>query len=328
MKEYSDLAVAAELLSDPATSASDLALIAQHQPSLHAGVALHPAAYDDLLIWLDEQGNPDLSRIVEQRRIADAAVPTPRQELSQADFEEPATQVISTIPVAATPTIAQVGLAKPVKQHSGKSWLAGVAVGAVIAAVGYAGWATNGFGLLADDGEAQTVALELSGSDNALPTTGEESDATAEPPIVVANETIVTGEPPVETVTIAPPVVTETVTESIDTEAQARQSLLEISGNHDGLADNYFVALSTKQSGTVWEGKTWTYSDIWNEFQQLQNTHGDVTVVDPTPYTNLSGEWFMSILRTNFTNRETAQVWCDARHLGEDYCQPVHFEFH
>lgn len=68
MKDYSDLAVAAESLSDPATSASDLALIAEYQPSLHSGVAMHPAAYGDLLDWLDEQGNPQLSRIVIQRR--------------------------------------------------------------------------------------------------------------------------------------------------------------------------------------------------------------------------------------------------------------------
>ena len=57
MIDYADFATAARAVIDPTTSAADLATIAELQPGLWAQIAGHPAAYPDLLDWLDSVGD-------------------------------------------------------------------------------------------------------------------------------------------------------------------------------------------------------------------------------------------------------------------------------
>jgi len=71
MSDMTDLATAASAIIDPATSAADLAIIAEVHPSLRTAIALHPAAYPGLLDWLDALGDPVLSAAVASRRASD-----------------------------------------------------------------------------------------------------------------------------------------------------------------------------------------------------------------------------------------------------------------
>jgi len=56
MADFSDLVTATKAVVDPATSAEDLAQIAQAQPSLRGYVAAHPNVYQGLLDWLKQTG--------------------------------------------------------------------------------------------------------------------------------------------------------------------------------------------------------------------------------------------------------------------------------
>lgn len=58
MTDWSNSDYARAALADPRLPDFELAAIAAAQPSLWPQVALHPAAYPDLLAWLAEQGVP------------------------------------------------------------------------------------------------------------------------------------------------------------------------------------------------------------------------------------------------------------------------------
>lgn len=63
-----DLSVASNLVADATTSDVDLAEIARSFPTLRVAVAKHPAAYDSLLDWLVERGDPAVIDAVNERR--------------------------------------------------------------------------------------------------------------------------------------------------------------------------------------------------------------------------------------------------------------------
>ena len=70
-------AVSAQLaLVDPTTSPTTLAAIAQAFPELRVAVAVHANAYPALLDWLFDCGDPDVQKVVTQRRSANF-LPTP-----------------------------------------------------------------------------------------------------------------------------------------------------------------------------------------------------------------------------------------------------------
>lgn len=73
MSNFNDFSAAQAAVTDPATSAADLAQIAQLQPGLRAAVAAHPAAYPGLLDWLDQLGDQEVRSAIAQRRAQDAA---------------------------------------------------------------------------------------------------------------------------------------------------------------------------------------------------------------------------------------------------------------
>ena len=67
MTDFSDWGTAARAVTDPSTSAADLAAIAQAQPGLRAQVAAHPNAYPGLLQWLVAQGDPAVQAVAASR---------------------------------------------------------------------------------------------------------------------------------------------------------------------------------------------------------------------------------------------------------------------
>ena len=77
MTDFSDLTAATRAVTDPSTSAADLAQIAQAQPGLRAQVAAHPQVYPGLLDWLDQYGDDAVKQAVAARRDAAAAMSAP-----------------------------------------------------------------------------------------------------------------------------------------------------------------------------------------------------------------------------------------------------------
>jgi len=78
MADFSDLVAATRAVVDPSTSASDLAQIAQLQPSLRPQVAAHPNVYPALLAWLNSNGDPATRQAVTDRIGAlQAVLPSP-----------------------------------------------------------------------------------------------------------------------------------------------------------------------------------------------------------------------------------------------------------
>ena len=68
MADWSDVAVAAQAVGDPSTSAADLAAIVGAQRGLWAQIAGHPNAYPALLEWLSAQGDDTVRAAVASRQ--------------------------------------------------------------------------------------------------------------------------------------------------------------------------------------------------------------------------------------------------------------------
>lgn len=160
-----DPVVAKAALDNPATSPTDLSLIAQHQPALRAAVAMHPSAYPGLLDWLDGLGDPVLSAVVKLQRQPTAPAPSP-QQLPYAT--QPAAQPVAPQAYVPQPTTAQppgatwpapfaapgeaAAPAAPTRRPT--RLLVGLGVGVLSVALVVAGFATHGFGLLPVGGAA------------------------------------------------------------------------------------------------------------------------------------------------------------------------------
>ena len=65
-------------LADPATAPARLAELAHSNPELHPAIAAHPAAYPDLLDWLESRDDAATRQAVEQRRNPAAVAVPPR----------------------------------------------------------------------------------------------------------------------------------------------------------------------------------------------------------------------------------------------------------
>jgi len=79
MADYSDLFVATRAVVDPATSAADLATIAQAQPTLRPQVAAHQNVYPGLLQWLKTQSADAAPAASQASRPALTQMPAARQ---------------------------------------------------------------------------------------------------------------------------------------------------------------------------------------------------------------------------------------------------------
>jgi hypothetical protein len=73
--DWTDRSAAQAGLANPDLPPADLAAIAQKHKALRVRVAAHPAAYPDLLDWLDRRGDPAISAAVARRRQQLAAQP-------------------------------------------------------------------------------------------------------------------------------------------------------------------------------------------------------------------------------------------------------------
>jgi hypothetical protein len=77
---------------DPATSAARLAELAQADRSTWPAIVFHPAAYDGLLQWLGERGDPTVNAVLAARAAQLASVRPPVEEQTAVIPPEPAPQ--------------------------------------------------------------------------------------------------------------------------------------------------------------------------------------------------------------------------------------------
>ncbi len=205
MADYTRLVTAQQALADPATSAADLALIAQHQPTLRTAVAQHPAAYPALLDWLAALGDPAVAAAVANRRLHDAGPTAAPPDASLPDAVPPTVNVATAstappnpspwpaaqtygapsqgFPSAASgsyqappalPTQTWVGYAvPPTAPKKKRRWPLAVVAAILVVALSVTAVATRGFGLMptgaaTPEEAALSFANKLVGAFNSL----------------------------------------------------------------------------------------------------------------------------------------------------------------
>jgi len=100
-----------QALNDAATTAADLAVIAEMHPALHPQIARHPAAYEGLLVWMANLGNPDVISVA-QARLAGTTGTGNLSDNHQVTQPAPqATRQLNPQPKPKRPKFALVGVA-------------------------------------------------------------------------------------------------------------------------------------------------------------------------------------------------------------------------
>jgi len=74
---FTDIDAARAALSNPTLPPEELMSIAQSYPELRIGVAQHPNAYPDLLVWLSSVGDDTVRRTIDQRGVSSDSASAP-----------------------------------------------------------------------------------------------------------------------------------------------------------------------------------------------------------------------------------------------------------
>ena len=82
------------------------------------------------------------------------------------------------------------------------------------------------------------------------------------------------------------------------------------------LMNLWTAQISAKYVGLAWQGQTWTYQDIWNDFISYQNEfpvkliRGDVDAS-----LNHNGNWYVTVAYPGFSSESAAEKWCTDNHF-------------
>ncbi len=167
-----DFAAAQAAVANPATTADDLASIAQWHPGLRVLVANHPNAYDGLLDWMAGLGDPQVTEAVAVRRGQPAPAVPPAPTASAVDqpgqpSDQPApAPAMEAQQVAYGQTPAGTGVSAKGGGKRPPLWVLIVA-GILVVGLVVAGVFTRGFGLFGSGGaktpgeEAEKVAEKV-----------------------------------------------------------------------------------------------------------------------------------------------------------------------
>jgi hypothetical protein len=106
------------------------------------------------------------------------------------------------------------------------------------------------------------------------------------------------------------------------------QSQLDSQVNHDAVAvmavlqNHWTNLLSTKRLGVEWAGRTWTYQDIWAEYQALKGQFSQALLVRASDWesTKLGPEWYMTVSGLVFGDPDSALSWCVQESRSDDDC--------
>jgi len=304
MTDELDLAQASEAVADQTTRGAALQDIAARYPDLWPMIAQHPNAYPKLLRWLSEVGDENV------KGIALARLDTSTSQLPDlppvpdmpADLPAVTDMPQDLPPVSDAPPNRpwHIGSAQPTR-HTGMSTAMKLVIGFVALAV-----------LL---GAGITVFVLVSNNLNGGP-----------PPIstnVWTQPATDNAEPNQDYSTQPEPEPTT----DVDPEMEAQRQLkAQIDSDADFVAyqlqDQWTTQLSAKKYGVKWEGHSWTYQDIWNEFLQLQARYPMAAMVQPSQYAsfNLGPEWYVTVSGLTFSSPDAALNWCSSQGLSDGYC--------
>ena len=295
-----DIEQARAALANPNTPGATLQDIAAQYPNLWNQIAAHPMAYPDLLTWLDSVGDGSVKAAVAARLATAAPLEaiTPTEAVTTnwyPDFHDAQTVVRPAEPPVYAPTPAPP---KPGPDRSLIVLIVGVLV-VLLAAGGAVWWLLRG---------------------NQTPTPA----ATQTPPTIPT--VTVTQTAPPDTPAVYVTSATSTTT-TIDPEEQALAALNAQVANDapmvaNQLQNQWTTLLSTKQLGVPWDGKNWTYQDIWNEYTQLAQQYPNALMTQGGAYSSfkLDNSWYITTSGIVFSTPDNANAWCVANGLPDDYC--------
>ena len=135
MTDYSDFDAAALAVSDPTTTADDLASIVECQPELWAQVASHPNAYPELLEWLDEAGDDDVRAAVAAHVETDSRPPVPRPSQPAPQPAPQPVQQPQPVATAPYPAPAQAPVARAANKPPSSAAKTGLIIVGIVSVV-------------------------------------------------------------------------------------------------------------------------------------------------------------------------------------------------
>lgn|GEM_PF-4444396 len=303
---------AAAAVADPRTSRADLFAITEQHPSLWAQIAAHPNAYPGLLEWLGTVGDDNVKSIVAARLSGAEAQPLAAVPAAVPRAPWPPDPPVRTDSTMVAPVLPAV---RPVSQAPGprsrRSAIAKVAV-ILVAAMLVGGGGTYLVIKLTGLGSTQTQSPSGQPATSAGSTTS--PTASASPTATPATGT-------------KPPTPTPTPTKSADPQVAALENITaQVASDSTKvtttLKNQWTTLLSSKKDGLVWQGKTWRYTDIWNEFTQLKARYPAAVLVQDGNYASfmLGNEWYSTASGVVFSDPDTALAWCDSQQLDNDHC--------
>jgi hypothetical protein len=88
-----------------------------------------------------------------------------------------------------------------------------------------------------------------------------------------------------------------------------------------GLADRWVPQLSSKRTGMVAEGHTWTDALILNEHHQLRQSYPSVRLLWSGDWSTFSdSDFWVTIAGTGFATADQALAWCTSNGFDRDHC--------
>jgi len=293
-----DVQQAMAAVNDRNTTATTLQAIADQHHDLWAQVASHPNAYPALLDWLDSEGDTEVRKAVAARRSANqktATTPPAPPTLVLPDAS-PRSRT-GTPPMPAVRPMATTDSAPP-SSASRRDISKPILVLAVVLAVAVVA--------------VYVTLINLQVFHKASPT--------AQPPTPSATATVTT--------TAGGPTQTVTVTSSPTTDAEtvaynnlSAQAQIDLAPVEAILQNQWAALLATKELGTLPDGSSWTYSAIWQLYQNLNQTYGSVLLVRGNTFSSpgLGQQWFlMAYGGTAFGTAQAALDWCNRQGLVTD----------
>lgn len=95
--------------------------------------------------------------------------------------------------------------------------------------------------------------------------------------------------------------------------------------------DHYTTQLSSKKYGMQVDGKTWKYSDIYEQFLNIKQKHPNALLIWASDYSNYTkngnpSDYYVILSGESFSSEDDAQSWCSTNGYSSDDCMAVDLE--
>jgi len=323
-------------VSDPSTPGATLQAVAAVRPELWPQIATHPNAYPGLLNWLSSVGDIQVQNIVASRQ---AGLPTPTAAPQDDSLWQPQTesawqtanetvlqmpaevqqQAWPQQPAAAWPQQPaayqqQTAWQQPYAQAAGNGMSKSMLALIIVLVVAVLAVGTFIAVKLLGGNDAGTTATSTS-SPSAQDSAGASGSPTPSPSIPVITVT--------QTQTVAPPADPEAVAQ----QELANQAAADLPYVQSTIQDQWTNMLAAKKLGTLPDGSTWTYEQIWDYYQTIKQQYPTAVLIQSTDYTStkLGPGWYNIASGIPFSSGDDAVAWCVAHDLKKANCYGFRF---